>query len=389
MPQLETVLNFIRARKAYFIIGSLIFLFLFARIILLQKPSTDIVYTAEKSDLVDTVKASGTYATASQTQIISPTNGIISEIFITDGQEIKKGENLFHVESTATPSQQKSANAAYLAANAAVQTDKATLYTLQSNMYGAWDTYQQLATNSKYQNSDGSPNTPNRNLPEFTTAQNDWLAAEALLKNQQNIIAKDQASLSSTKQNYDETRSVTVVAPTSGTVVNLLAQVGDQVKAAQTSPSASSEPVLVIANLSNPYISANISEDYATRIVQGQSVQITFDSLKDKSFKGTVAHIASVGINSGGIVTYPIRINAYGLPNLIKPNMTALITIETQRKDNIITIPASAIITTNGKSFVKLAGSHKLIPVQLGIKGVSVTEIVSGLTPGQKIVANP
>jgi len=53
-------------------------------------------------------------------------------------------------------------------------------------------TYTGLAENSTYQNPDDSPKYEYRTLPQFTTSQDDWLAAEANYKNQQNVIAQTQ-----------------------------------------------------------------------------------------------------------------------------------------------------------------------------------------------------
>ncbi|HVZ11803.1 MAG TPA: efflux RND transporter periplasmic adaptor subunit [Patescibacteria group bacterium] len=384
------ILAYVKNHKKFVIPATAIVVFLLLRTILLQKPSPDIPYTVKQEDLIDTIQVSGTYTTASQTSISSPTNGALSEIFVNNGDHVKKGDPLFHVESSATADQQKAAYASYMAANATLQTDQAALYALQSSLYSNWKKYTDLATNSTYQNSDGSPNNSNRVLPEFTTSQDNWLAAEANFKNQQNIIAKDSAAVSSTKLLYDETQSTTVTAQTAGTVLNLLSQVGDQVNAPQLNSSpANVNPVLIIANLNNPYISTDISEDYAARINSGQKAIIVFDALKNQSFEGRVDNIATVGNTSSGVVTYGARITAASLPQNVRPNMTALITIETLRKNNVIDVPNSAIVTKDGIDYVQQTKSHHLIPVQVGTHGIAKTEIVSGLASGTTIVVNP
>ena len=389
---LHKVVAFLQTHKPVAVVLAGLLVFLLLRTVLLQKPNTELTYTVQQEDLVDTVQVSGTYTTASQTQVTSPTTGIITKIFVANGDIVKKGDALFHVESTATAAEQKTAYANYLAANAAVESDKATLYSLQSDMYDAWDDYNELATNSNYENSDGSPKTENRNLPEFTTKQNDWLAAEAKFKTQKNVIAKSQAALSSAKQLYDQTRDVTVVAPIGGTVANLLAQMGDQVAASFVSPSTGNNtatPVLVVTNFGNPYFLTNVSQDYAVRIEPGQNVTIVFDALKNERFTGTVSDIAAVGVSTQGVVTYPTRIAAENVSTKIKPNMTALITIETLRKNAVLAVPNSAIIMEANETYVLQANSHRKIPVTLGTQGITKTEIIDGLKEGTVIVANP
>lgn len=392
MPEhLHKIISFIKGRPIV-IIPLVIVLFLLLRTVLLQKPNTELTYTVQKENLVDTVQVSGTYTTASQIQVTSPTTGIISKIYVANGDTVKKGDPLFYVESTASAAEQKAAYANYLAASAAVETDKAVAYSLQSAKDSAWKKFNDLATNSTYENDDGSPKTDNRALPEFTTVQNDWLAAEAKFKTQQNVIAKDQAALASTKQLYDQTRSVTVTSPAEGTVANLLNQIGDQVSATFVSPQTGNNtapPVLVVSNFGNPYLSANVSQDYAVRITPGQKTEIVFDALKNETFTGRVENIASVGITTQGVVTYTTRITADQVPAKIKPNMTALITIETLRKNDVIDVPNSAIVTIDNKTYVLQANSHRKIQVSLGTKGITKTEVIDGLKPGTVIVASP
>src|SRR6266576_3056030 len=99
---MNKVLSEIRARKLFLIPIVAIVVFLIVRTILLQKPSTDIAYTVQREDLVDTVQVSGTYTTASQTIVTSPANGIISRLYVSNGITVKKGDPLFYVDATAT-----------------------------------------------------------------------------------------------------------------------------------------------------------------------------------------------------------------------------------------------------------------------------------------------
>ena len=69
--------------------------------------------------------------------------------------------------------------------------------------------------------------------------------------------------------------------------------------------------------------------------------------------------------------------------------MTVTVKIITERKNNTLVIPSSAIKTESGSSVVNLItsnGSTELVPVVPGIKDGSNTEILSGLTIGDKIM---
>ncbi len=147
-------------------------------------------------------------------------------------------------------------------------------------------------------------------------------------------------------------------------------------------------PVLIISDLSNPVITASVDQVNMPRIKIGQKAGIVFDALPNQTFTGVVSSMDTVGIKTQGTTDYNVGIKVNNVPRDIMPNMTASITLETARKVNILTIPNDAIIKKNGENFVQLAGDDKniLTPVSLGLKGLTKTEVVSGLSIGDKVV---
>ncbi len=350
------------------------------------KPQNANVYTVRRETLVNTLLINGTYSVASQTRVYSPTNGIITKLFVQNNDEItKSGSPLFHAASTATDDQKKAAYANYLATVATYNTDNALLFNLQSTMYSAWQTYMDVATNSTYQNSDGSPVTNSRVLTPFTTAQDNWLGAEQAYKNQQSILAKDQAAVASTKLLYDETQDVTVTAPIVGKVVNLAAKVGDQVSA-QSITDPTILPVLIIADFRNPVVTSSVDQVNMPRVKIGQPATIVFDALPDQKFSGNVTTMDTVGTKTQGTATYNVGIIVNNVSQDVKPNMTASLLIETLRKVDILTVPNIAIIAKGGKNYVQKEGMKDPTEIVLGAKGLTKTEVVSGLSLGDKIV---
>ncbi|HWY78865.1 MAG TPA: biotin/lipoyl-binding protein [Candidatus Sulfotelmatobacter sp.] len=408
---MSTLFSFIRAKKVYVIVIGIIVLFFIIRAVLLQKPSSDLLYIVKQENLIDTVQVSGTYTTASQTVVVSPSNGIISQLYIHNGAIVKKGQPLFHVESTATTDQQSVAYSDYMSAVSALQTAQNNVQIFDAIMWAKQQSYIAAQNTQNYMNSNAiNPSTKQNytDLEKFavnnsvTQTQKDFQAAEQGYKTAGVSINAAQAKVTQTKLAYDETQSATIIAPAAGKIVNMQDKVGDAVSAPSTAVTIAGtsngqaaistnipQPVLVIANLSDPYISTNIGEDYATRVATGQKTSIVFDALRNQTFTGTMGDIATVGTSAQGVVTYAARILVVGLPVIIKPNMTALITIETLRRNNVIDVPNSAIITNNSTSYVLEAKTHKQIPVTVGVKGVAKTEITSELTAGTAIVANP
>lgn len=139
-----------------------------------------------------------------------------------------------------------------------------------------------------------------------------------------------------------------------------------------------------------PVVTVYINEIYVPRISVGQPVTITFDALKDTPLTGRVLDIEDTGDIQGGVVTYETHISIDNPPSGLRRNMTAIVTIDIIRKDNTLSVPMSAIIYNNGKTYVQTIGNeNNLAEVTLGAKGLTKVEILSGIEDGTRILSNP
>lgn len=367
---------------------------------LLANTEKELTYTVKKEALVDTVQASGKYKTASQIEVFSPTKGILSELYVDNNSEVNKGDPLFHIESVATDQEKAAANADYQTAFNNIKVAQQNKVSADATM---WTEHKALldakeAQKEKNENTDDYEELEEQSIDAAVVqAEKDFTAAEKKYVETDSSIVAAQAKLNAAKLALAATQSITINAPATGTIVNLQKRIGDEVAistATQQVISAeatdASRPVLVIADLNNPGLTVSISEVYIPRIQVGQKVRIVFDALKDDIFDGVVESVDNVGTETGGIVTYNARV-AFGSSGYnLKPNMTSLVTIETLRKEDVLTVPNSAIIERDNKHYVKKANAdgNGLIEVTTGVKGLTKTEIISGVEEGIIILAN-
>ena len=287
---MNQLLSQIHRRKLFLIPIAAIVIFLTIRTIVLQQPSSDIVYTVKRENLVDTVQVSGTYTTASQTVVSSPAEGIISKLYVANEQYVHIGDPLFHVDAAATTDQQNASYADYTNALSSLQTAQNTVQSLDAAMWSKQQAYLSAQNTQNYMiNHSTNPSTNNgyTDLEKFAInnavvqTQKDFQAAEQAYTTAGVAVNAASAKVTQTKRVYDETKSATVYAPAEGKIVNLEDKVGDSVSGAESAVTIAGnaagqadittdtpQPVLVIANLSDPYISVKISEDYATRVMQ-------------------------------------------------------------------------------------------------------------------------
>lgn len=346
-----------------------------------------------RGTLVSSAAESGQVAVANRVSITTQASGVVKNIYVKNGDTVTAGQKIADITLDAAGQQRQAQTwAAYLNAKSSVDTANAQMFSLQSAMYSAWQKYTNLATNSTYQNGDGTPNISNRTLPDFTTVQDNWLAAEAQFKNQQGALAQAQAALSSNWLAYQQAAS-TIYAPSAGTVNDLIIAPGMQIGSANTTAGSSStggtsQVVGTVTTEGNPIISVSLSEIDAVKVKVGDKATVTFDALPNKTFTGKILGVNTTGTVSSGVTTYPATI-VLDAPNTdILPNMSATANVIISVKQNVLLVPTAAIQTTGGQTIVRVLQNGKVtsVPVTTGDTSDTDTEIVSGLNEGDTVV---
>ena len=345
--------------------------------------------TVTRNSITEVVTETGNVAVSGEYDVPSPSNGILSEIYVKNGDTVKAGQNMFKVTSTATPQQKATALATYLAAKSSLDSANAGLYGLQSTMFSAWKIYTDIAENSTYQNPDDSPNTSNRVLTPFTTAQDNWLSAEANYKDQQSVIAQAQASVTNTYLGYLATQDALITAPVAGTIHNLNGVIGSLVSAVSAVTGTSTSPVVIISTGTALTVKASVNEVDINKIKVGDTASVTFDAILDKTFTGKVIQADEYGTNVAGVINYNIFVSVDDGTELIKPGMTANLSIDTNKHTNVLTVVNAAIRPYKGAKAIQTLdknGKPIYAPVTTGIKGADRTELLTGATEGEKVI---
>jgi len=135
-----------------------------------------------------------------------------------------------------------------------------------------------------------------------------------------------------------------LAAPFDGTVSALYTKAGDVVSAGTQA--------IQIADLGQMYVDVPISEVDIPSVKVDQSVDLVFDAYFEQTFKGKVVEVADVGDARTGVVSYQTTIALEDGQGLIKPGMTAGVTILTEERQNVFTVPSQALTTYQGKDAV-------------------------------------
>lgn len=384
---------FWRVLKNKFIISGLVLLIIFGYWFLRSKNKSEQTYQTEKvakETIIQTVSASGQIVTSSNFPVTTQASGVVKNVYMVNGQVIKKGDKILEVELDLIGQQkQTSAWLNYLSAKNNLETAQANLYSLQADMFDKWNKFYQLATNSTYQNPDGTANETNRALPEFHIAEKNWLAAEAKYKNQQNQITQAQIALQNAWLDYQLVSSA-VVAPADGILTDLIYAPGMVINSASETSSGTETKIATIKSQGFPFGKFNVYEIDVAKIKPGQKATIIINSLPDKTFTGEVIAIDKTGVVSSSVVSYPLTVKFDEENEEILPNMSATANIIINRKSDILTVPSSAIVKQNSNTYVRVLrnGRAVLTPVETGISSETKTEIISGLNEGETVIVS-
>ena len=173
-------------------------------------------------------------------------------------------------------------------------------------------------------------------------------------------------------------------APADGTVTKVAIHLGDTVKANDTA--------IVVQDISNLYIEANVNESNIANIVIGQQVQVTYDAFgKDATYQATISSVDLSPTVVSGIVNYKIKA-VVSDASAVKPGMTANLSIQTAYLPDVVIIPQRVISEKNGTKTVRVVAgkdaSDKTVVrvVTTGLVGDGdMVEVSSGLSDGDKV----
>ncbi len=136
-------------------------------------------------------------------------------------------------------------------------------------------------------------------------------------------------------------------------------------------------------------IEANVPEVDVVKIAVGNSVQISFDALADETFAGKIISIDPAETVIEGVTNFKIKALLDKEDTRLKTGLTANLSIESLKKENVIRLPRYAIIENDQGTFVKKVVDGTIVetPVSLGLRGQDgETEIVSGVAEADKIL---
>ncbi len=174
-------------------------------------------------------------------------------------------------------------------------------------------------------------------------------------------------------------KATPIVAPISGTIILRNAEPGQTV--------SSADVLLVIAD--RLQVVAKVDETDIARVTTGMAAEILLDAYPEQQIEARVSAIAFEAKTVNNVTTYDVEVIPKAQPAFMRSGMTANVTFILKKKEDVLTLPLSAIQFRKDTPFV-LVKSPKDKPeevlILLGDSDGSNTEITSGLNEAQTVL---
>ena len=315
------------------------------------------VTTLEPTTISSSVTATGTVEPIKQVEVGTQVSGIISKIYVDYNSEVKAGQLIAELDMSVLQTELESSRA---------------------NLNSSKVEYDYQTKN--YQRIKGLYEKELVSATEFEQAQYSYDKARYSYTQAQSNYTKAQKNIGYAK----------IYSPIDGVVLSRAVDEG------QTVASGFSTPTLfTIANdLTAMRVIANVDEADIGSVKEGQRVDFEVDAYPEDTFRGTVTQVRLQATTTSNVVTYQVVIDAPNPDQKLMPGLTANITIYTLDKHDVLAVPVRALrFTPENEKYQentvwrqKSDGSLERVAVTLGVSDSVQTEILEGLSQGDRVV---
>ncbi len=276
--------------------------------------------TVERGDLQTSVSATGALSPLITVLVGSQVSGIIDKVYVDFNSQVRAGDAIAQIEPSLFNAQVAQAQANYERAVAAQEKALVEIAHAQRELARVTRLRQRNVTTES----------------EADAAQFQYQAAMVEHKVKKAEAAQAKAALQQEQVNLAHT---TIYAPIDGVVLSRDIDVGQTVAASLQAPTL----FTIAQDLRQMQIDTSVDEAFIGMIREGQSVRFTVFAYPGQVFDGKVAQIRLNPNVESEVVLYNCIIHVDNADLKLKPGMTATVTIEIGRRENVLKIPNAAL----------------------------------------------
>ncbi len=330
---------------------------------------------AGKGDVAKYVTATGTIEPVTEVQVGTQVSGIIDKLYADYNSIVKEGQLIAEMDKVTLESDLASAKASYQGSEAE--------YDYQKKNYE-----RNVKLHEKGLVSD----------TDFELSEYNYRMAESAYNSSKAALAKAERNLG----------YATITSPIDGVVIDRAVEEGQTVAAGFETPTL----FTIAADLTKMQVVADVDEADIGGVADGQRVTFTVDAFPDDVFEGRVEQIrlgsssstsSVTSTTTESVVTYEVVISADNPDLKLKPRLTANISIYTEEKPDVLSVPAKALRFTpvgglmkkgtvindcdgQWKVWTREGNTFTAHPVTVGLSDGINTEITGGIDDGTEVI---
>ncbi len=356
----------------------------------------------QRFDIIEKVSATGKIQPEVEVKLSSEVSGEIIELPVVEGQQVQKGDLLVRVNPEIYQSNLERSRAGLQNIRSGLSQAEASLKEAEAN-YERNKTLFEKGIISK---------------AEWDRIVSAYEVAKATRQAAFYNVRSAEASVKEAAENLGRTN---IYAPMSGTISSLDAELGERVVGTQQ---MAGTEILRVADLSDMEVEVDVNENDIVKVSIGDSTIVEVDAYLKQEFKGVVTEIsnsANATATADQVTNFKVKVRILkesydhlleGKPenySPFRPGMTATVDIITNRKNNVIAVPISAVVvktdTASGNRknadersapeqlfetvYIKEGDEAKMRVVKTGIQDDARIEITKGLEEGEEVITGP
>jgi HlyD family secretion protein len=393
--------------------------------------------TAAEGVVQSTVSGAGNLQAASQLTLGFKTSGVVSQIYISQGQQVTEGQLLAELnpKSAEVTLEQSRATLQAAVANLAQVEENGgeTVSGSGSSSAGAGKAAtvskpSREAPSSSDDESAGSSSSGGSSSSSASKTPESQATREANIASARAAVQSDRLSVEGDEQALADTK---LFAPKTGTIVSLGGEVGENVSAQGTTRASSasssssgsgssgsgtgaassassgrsatgassaaggsgsssssgsgssSSAFAVLSDLTSMQLVVPLSESEIGNVRVGQTATVTVEALNGTKLAAHVGEVAILSTSNSGVVSYDVTFELDQMAAGLKPGMSATAEVVVKQAEGV-NVPTSAI--SAGSVTVLHGSTRERRRVVTGLAGNSSTIVLSGLNAGEKVL---
>ena len=279
--------------------------------------ATDVV---SRGSILTVITANGTIEAVDTVQVGTQASGSIQSLGADFNSIVKKGQVLARLDPSIIQADIERAKANLLGAEA----DLERLNVQRADAVTKLNRAKELAARELIATSD------------LDAAEMAWRTSDAQVKAAAAQVTQARAALSQSQVNLQKT---VITSPIDGIVISRSVDVGQTVAASLQAPTL----FTIAADLRQMQLQASIDESDVGNVKEGQAVTFHVDAYPNDVFRGKVQQVRLNPVIESNVVTYAAIVSAPNAELKLKPGMTATLTVEVTRRENVLRVPSAAL----------------------------------------------